>query len=156
MTDSLVPQSEPKKEHSRVRIWCSPSHLAEDTRAKRVVDRFLPTTVWRWVFFGAVAIAISAATSLPSRPGLALGATATFLAGTYCLLNFWRCREAHCIVSGIGWSGLAVFEIVEITFGRSLIHREESLVFLLVLVVAVAFETVWRRRHGTNVVISKA
>jgi len=26
------------------------------------------------------------------------------VAATYCLANFARCREAHCIVTGVGWS----------------------------------------------------
>jgi len=156
MTDSRVPQTGQDKVGSSGGVWCSPPHLAGDTRAKRVVDRVLPTGVRRWVFFGAIAVGISAATSLPLLPGLALGATVTLLASTYCLLNFWRCREAHCIVTGIGWAALAVFETAEIALGHSLLHRDESLAFLIVLVGAVAFEALWRRRHGTNVVIFKA
>lgn len=156
MTDSRVPQTGQDKVGSSGGVWCSPPHLAGDTRAKRVVDRVLPTGVGRWVFFGAIAVGISAATSLPLLPGLALGATVTLLASTYCLLNFWRCREAHCIVTGIGWAALAVFEITEAALGHSLLHRDESLAFLIVLAGAVAFEAFWRSRHGTNVVIFKA
>ena len=76
----------------------------------------------------------------------------TFVASAYWLLNFWRCREAHCIVSGIGWAALGVLEITEIALGRSLIHRDEGLAFLAILAVAIAFEALWRTRHGTNVV----
>ena len=156
MTDSRLPKTAQDEVRSPVGVWRSPPHLAGDTRAKRVVDRVLPTGVGRWVFFIAIAVSISAASSLPLLPGLALGATVTLLASAYCLLNFWRCREAHCIVSGIGWAALVVFEVAEIALGRSLIHRDESLAFLIVLAGAVTFEALWRRRHGTNVVIFKA
>jgi len=79
---------------------------------------------------------------LTVRAGLAVEAIATLLAGTYCLLNFWRCREPHCIVSGTGWAMLALFEFAELGLGRNLIDRSEGLAFLIVLVLAFAFETI--------------
>lgn len=24
--------------------------------------------------------------------------------GTYCLLNYWQCRETHCAITGPGWT----------------------------------------------------
>ena len=103
-----------------------------------------------------MAVGIFAAPHLPIRAGLALGAITTLAASTYCLLHFWRCREAHCIVSGAGWAPLALFEVVELGLGRSLIDRAEGLVFLIVLVIAFAFEALWRARYGANAVTSDA
>jgi hypothetical protein len=133
-------------------IRCSPPHLEADTPAKRVVDRILPSGARRCVFFIAIAAGISAAGQLPTTAGLAAGAATTFLAGGYCLLNFWRCREAHCIISGTGWALLALFEAAELAVGHSLIHRNEGAAFAAILVIAVAFEVFWRTRHGNNVV----
>lgn len=132
-------------------IWCSPPRLQADTRVKSAVDRFLPSGGWRCAFFIAIAVGISAAGRIPTTPGLVLGTATTLVASSYCLLNFWRCREAHCIVSGIGWAALGLFEATEIALGHSLIHRNEGATFLAILVIAVAFEAFWRTRHGTNV-----
>ncbi|MGH2926598.1 MAG: hypothetical protein ACRDL8_00150 [Solirubrobacteraceae bacterium] len=131
-------------------ILCSPPRLKADTDAKRVIDRILPTGAWRCAFFIAIAVGISAAGQLPTTPGLALGAATTFVASGYCLLNFWRCREAHCVISGTGWAALGRFETAEIALGHSLIHRNEGAVFVATLAIAIAFEAYWRTRHGTN------
>ncbi|MGH2885461.1 MAG: hypothetical protein ACRDPA_22625, partial [Solirubrobacteraceae bacterium] len=130
----------------------SPPRVTADTRAKRVIDRILPTGASRCAFFIAIAVGISAAGQLPTTPGLAIGSATTFVASGYCLLNFWRCREAHCIISGTGWAALGLFETAEIALGHSLIHRNEGAVFVAILVIAVAFEAYWRTRHGTNAV----
>lgn len=116
-----------------------------DSRAKQIVDQVLPKGAWRCVFFVAIAVGLSV-------PNLLVGAVATLAASAYCLLNFWRCREAHCIVSGTGWAALALFEFAEVARGHSLIHGDESLVFLVILALAIAFEVYWRVRHGSNAV----
>jgi hypothetical protein len=149
MTD---PDTQPTG-HTTVRpagILCSPPPLKADTGANRVIDRILPTGAWRCALFIAIAVGISAAGQLPTTSGLALGAATTFIASGYCLLNFWRCREAHCIISGTGWAALGLCETAEIALGHSLIHRNEGAVFVVILVIAVAFEAFWRTRHGTN------
>ncbi|WP_249010540.1 hypothetical protein [Conexibacter sp. DBS9H8] len=119
---------------------------------KRLIDRVLPTGAWRCAFFIVIAVGISAAGQLPTTPGLVLGAATTLVASGYCLLNFWRCREAHCIISGTGWAALGLFETAELAVGHSLIHRNEGAVFIAILVIAAAFEAYWRTRHGTNAV----
>lgn len=114
------------------------------------LQRLLPTAGWRCALFIAFAVGISAAGRLPTTPGLALGAATTLVASSYCLLNFWRCREAHCIISGTGWAALGLFETAEIAVGHSLIHRNEGAAFVAILVIAFAFEAFWRTRHGTT------
>ncbi|MGC1185168.1 MAG: hypothetical protein WBA31_08470 [Candidatus Dormiibacterota bacterium] len=126
-------------------VMCSPPALVSESRTTEIVDRILPKGAWRCVFFVAVAMGVGG-------PNLLVGAVTTLAASTYCILNFWRCREAHCIVSGIGWAALATFEFVEVGYGRSLIRGSESLAFLVILGLAISFEVFWHVRHGTNAV----
>lgn len=140
---------------SLLQVCCSPPRLPEDTQAKRFTDRLLPRGTWLCLYFVSVAVGVFAAPHLPVRAGLALGAIATLAASAYCLLNFWRCREAHCIVSGTGWAALALFEFTELSLGKSLIDRAEGLAFLIVLLVAFGFESLWRARYGSNAVTSR-
>jgi hypothetical protein len=42
--------------------------------------------------------------ALGGRAGLALAGTYLVFLGTYCVLNFWHCRETHCMVTGPGWT----------------------------------------------------
>lgn len=119
-------------------------------RREARIDPILPTGAWRCAFFIAIAVGISAAGQLPTTPGLALGAATTLVASSYCLLNFWRCRQAHCIISGTGWAALGLFATAETALGHSLIHRNEGAAFVAILVIAVAFEAFWRTGHGTN------
>lgn len=133
-------------------VFGSPPRLTADTDAKRAIDLVLPIGAWRYAFFIAIAVGISAADQLPNTPGLVLGAATTLVAGGYCMLNFWRCREAHCIISGTGWAALGLFEAAEIVLGHSLIHRNEGAVFVAILIVAVVFEAYWRTRHGSNAI----
>jgi len=81
-------------------------------------------------------------------------------AATWCGLNFWRCRHAHCLVAAAGWSLLTAFDFGEAVIGRSVIpgniQGDEQLGFLAVLVAGLVFEGVWARLRGTNAVISSA
>ena len=141
---------------SLLQVCCSPPQLSGSTRSKRFADRILPRGLWLCLFFVVIALGLSAASQLPLRTGLALGAITTLLASSYCLLNFWRCREAHCIVSGTGWALLALFEFAELGVDRSLIDRSEGLVFLIIFALAYSFEAMWRLRYGTNAVTGLA
>ena len=137
---------------SPIPLVCSPPRLPADSRSKRLVDALLPTGVAQWVFFASVAAAVSAAPYLQLRPGLALDLVATAAAAAWCLINFWRCREAHCVVTGFGWTGLAALELLELALGRSFISGDEGIAFVAILVAALVFEAVWRMRHGTNAI----
>lgn len=67
-------------------------------------------------------------------------------------MNFWRCRHAHCLVSGPGWLALGTLGIAGSLVGHSVIGGFEQLAFLGVLVVALAFEAAWRSAQGTGAV----
>ncbi len=132
-------------------FWCSPPDLPADTPLKKTVDRLLPRTGWRpYVFFAAIAAAIAVSDALPTRLGLGVMALATALAGTWCAVNFWRCRHAHCVVSGVGWLILAAFVAVGVVIGHSVVGGYEQLLFLGVLAASVLFEVGVYAVRGTH------
>jgi len=146
----------PPGQSRNIPFVCPPPRLPASTPRQRLADRLQPTGAGQWIFFAAVAAGISVAPVLPTRPGLALGAVVTFLASVWCLTNFWRCREAHCVVSGYGWAALALLETVELALGRSFIMGAEGLAFVAVLIVALIFECGWRARSGSSALIRTA
>jgi hypothetical protein len=66
--------------------------------------------------------------------------------------DFWRCRPAHCLLTGSGWLLLASFAVTEAGLGRSLIGGDEQLVFLGILAAGLLFEGIWYLMHRTNAV----
>lgn len=132
--------------------WSPPS-LPADTRLKRLVDRFLPWAGLPVILYFAAAIgALNLAPLLP-RPGeLALEGTAALAAGGWCGLSFWRCRHAHCLITGAGWLGLSLLALTGAGLGHSVIGGYERAVFLGVLLAGIAFEGAWRLARGTNAV----
>lgn len=79
---------------------------------------------------------------------------AALLAGTWCALNFWRTRHAHCVVTAVGWLVLAPFTFLEAAIGRSLIGGDEQIVFLAILAAGLIFEAGWYVRRRTLAVTS--
>ena len=87
---------------------------------------------------------------MPVRASLGGDGLAALVAGGWCSLNFWRCRQAHCLVTGAGWLVLALFAIVETGIGRSVIHGGEQIIFLAVLAAGLLFEGGWYLTQRTN------
>ena|SRR2546425_245219 len=108
------------------------------------------------VYFAAVVALLLLAPELPRRAELAADGLAALAAGTWCGLNFWRCRQAHCLVSAAGWLGLSLVAFAGAALGRSLIYGDEQLVFLGVLLAALGFEGLWYLGKGTNVIVGTA
>ena len=86
------------------------------------------------------------------KPACAARRPVTAAASSYCIVNFVRCREAHCVVTGVSWAALVALELVELALGRSLTRGNEQAVFLTILVAGYCFEFFWRRRYGTNAI----
>lgn len=130
----------------------SPPALPADTPGKRIVDRVLrgPAAL----YFAVVIALLVAASLLPVRGELAMEGGAALIAGAWCAVNFWRCRHAHCVVTGGGWLALSAFLFAEAGLGRSLIGGTEQLVFLGILVAGLAFEGVWYLLRGSTQVTS--
>jgi hypothetical protein len=139
-------------------LWgWSPAARPAVTPLERRVDRILPRTgVSCALYLLAVVALLSIAPHLPGRAGLAVDGLAALAAGTWCLLSFWRCRQAHCVVNGAGWLGLAVVAFAGTGLGHSVIGGYEQPVFVGVLVTALAFECVWRAARGTNAVTARS
>lgn len=137
--------------------WSVPPLLPADTAAKRRADRFLPRTCGQQVLFiGAVLALLIVGSYLPVRAGLAVEAAAALIGGGYCIVSFWRCRWAHCAISGGGWLGLSLFAFTEAGLGHSAIGGREQLVFLGVLMASLAFEGAYYLARGTNAVRGRA
>jgi hypothetical protein len=102
------------------------------------------------LYFAAVVILLNVGQLLPRRWDLVAVGTAALAAGAWCALNFWRCRHAHCLVTGAGWLGLAAFTLVEAGLGHSVIGGDERLVFAVVLGAGLIFECGWQLARGSN------
>lgn len=134
------------------RPWSLPV-LPADTPAKRRVDHLLPGRGLPAVaYFAAVIGLLGLARILPAPAYLVVDAVAFLAAGSWCALNFWRCLEAHCLITGSGWLLLALFAVSEAGLGHSLIGDDEQLVFLGILAIGLVFEGVWHSMRRTSAV----
>ena len=132
--------------------WSPPPRPADSALA-RLVDCLLPRTGPACaLFFAAVLALFDLAHALTAPAYLLVDGLAFLAAGGWCGLNYWRCRHAHCLVSGAGWLALSGFAFVEAGLGRSLIGGDEQPVFLGVLAAALVFEGVWYCSRGTNAI----
>ena len=135
-------------------LWgWSPPPLPANSRFESLVDRLLPRTGLELVlFYGALIALLNISPHLARRPELALDGVAFLAAGSWCALNYWRCRHAHCLVTASAWLPLSAFAFAEAVIGRSLISGYEQPIFLGILGVAIVFEVVWTRTQGTNAI----
>ena len=131
--------------------WSPPS-LAADTALKRRVDRIRVGNVAAFGIVVMVVILLNLAAHFSIRPALVTDGIAGLVAGAWCSLNFWRCRHAHCLITGPGWIAFRLFALVEASIGRSLIGGYEQPVFISVLGLAVIFEVLWYLVHRTNAI----
>ena len=67
----------------------------------------------------------------------------------YCLSNFARCREAHCIITGLGWGILTVVAIVAAVLRLDWLGPIWN-AFLIVFVVGHGFELIWAASRHTH------
>src|SRR5262249_27450058 len=108
----------------------SPPPLRADTTLKRRVDALMPRTgLPLLVFYAAVIVLLNVGLVLPRRLDLVAVGVASLAAGAWCTLNFWRCRHAHCAVTGPGGLALAGFPFVEAGLGGSPFPRAGRGVF---------------------------
>ena len=94
----------------------------------------------------------AAAEAVGGRAGLAIASAWVMVAGTYCLANFWHCRETHCAITGPGWTlaGLLGFAAA-LTPGQALSWyrvNAQAAAFVLVLAVGYCLEYVVAVRTG--------
>src|SRR6516165_6939730 len=98
------------------------------------------------VAFFAVAAAVG------GRGGLAIASAWVAVAASYCLANFWHCRETHCAVTGPGWTLAAVLGFAAaLAPGTGLSWYRvnvETLVFVVILAAGYGLEYVVAARTG--------
>jgi len=87
--------------------------------------------------------------ALGSPVGLLVESAFFVIFATYCLANFARCREAHCIVTGHGWSVLVIVSVGAVLAGRD-IRGGAWIAFLVIALAGHGFEWIWKARHGSN------
>ncbi len=138
-------------------LWgWSPPPLPADTALKRRADLLLPRNgMAACLYLAAVAALLGIAAHLPLRPALTFDGMAALAGGGWCSLNFWRCRHAHCVVTGFGWIALSGFAFVEAGLGHSFIGGDEQLLFVAVLAAGLAFEAAWSRLRGGNALVAR-
>lgn len=71
------------------------------------------------------------------------------VAGGWCVLNFLRSREAHCVVTGFGWVGLAA-AVPILTPDLGDWRNAAWMAFLLTLAVGIGLEAFWASTHNTT------
>jgi hypothetical protein len=138
-------------------LWgWSPPPLAAGAKWQLLVDRCFPRSGLRLIIFIATVVALlMVAPQLAARGRLGLDAIAFVAAGTWCALNFARCRHAHCVLTGAGWLALAALAVVEVGLGHSVIDGYEQPAFVGVLVGGLVFEAGWVVSRGTNALSSR-
>jgi hypothetical protein len=103
---------------------------------------------------GAVVTVVffAAAAAVGGRAGLAIASTWVAIVGTYCLANFWHCRETHCAVTGPGWALAAVLGFAAaLAPGAGLSWYRvdvETIVFVVILAAGYGLEYLVAARTG--------
>lgn len=70
-----------------------------------------------------------------------------------CLANFARCREAHCVITGLGWGVLAIVALAAAVMRLDWLGPVWN-AFLIVAILGHGFELIWaanRHTHGLRV-----
>src|SRR5215470_4465596 len=90
--------------------------------------------------------------AIGGRAGLAIASIWVAIAGTYCLANFWHCRETHCAVTGPGWTLAALLGFAAaLAPGASLSWYRvtvEAMVFVVILAAGYGLEYLVAARTG--------
>lgn len=131
---------------------CAPPVAPPGNRIERGLDTYTSMTApflrGCYVFLTVAAVWF-ASRALGSPVGLLVQGAFFLVFGTYCLANFARCREAHCIVTGLGWSALAIVSVGAVLAGHD-IRGGAWTVFLVIALAGHGFEAIWKARHGSN------
>jgi len=94
----------------------------------------------------------AAAAAVGGRGGAAIASAWIAVAGTYCLANFWHCRETHCAVTGPGWTLAAVLGFAAaLAPGAGLAWYRvsvETMVFVVILAAGYGLEYAVAARTG--------
>jgi len=105
------------------------------------------------VVIAVVSFAVGGAVG--GRAGLAIASTYVTVIGVYCLLNFLRCRETHCAVTGPGFLLTAALGFAAALVPGSALSwyrtGTETTVFLVILAAGYGLEQAVAARTGRRV-----
>ncbi len=104
----------------------------------------------------AVAVAsFAVAGAVGGRAGLAIASMYVTVIGVYCLLNFLRCRETHCAVTGPGFLLTAALGFAAALAPGSALSwyrtGTEAVLYLVILAAGYGLEQVVAARTGRRV-----
>lgn len=133
--------------------WSHPPSLPATSRGRRGADKALRSVDSSGrLGLLALVLAFVLAFVLPDGIGIWFAGVLYLAVGLYCSVNFWRCREAHCVITGGGFTVLGLAVLAAAVGMPTVIAAYASPIVLGILVLAVAFETTWRARYGTKAV----
>jgi hypothetical protein len=131
---------------------CAPPAAPARNAFERALDAYtdLAAPFLRGCFlFPILAAVVWSSFRLGIPDGLWLAAAYSLVFGGYCLANFTRCREAHCVVTGWGWSALGVVGLWGALTGHDMLGALWN-AFAIIALIGFAFEAVWTMRWGHN------
>ncbi len=131
---------------------CAPEALPARNGFERLLDAYtgMAAPILRGCYSLFFAGAVFLASLLSGAPAGLWLSTVYFLAfAAYCLANFARCREAHCVVTGSGWALVGAASLVGALLGWPSLG-EVWIAFVVVAVLGHGFEGAWRAARGTN------
>jgi hypothetical protein len=136
---------------------CAPPP-ARSRETGRVAGSYLRVTgpVLRGPAGVVIAVAsFAAGGAVGGRAGLAIASTYLTIIGMYCVLNFLRCRETHCAITGPGFLLAAALGLVTaLAPGPALSWYRtgtEAVVYLVILAAGYALEWAVTARTGRRV-----
>ncbi len=131
----------------------APEALPQTQPWHHTADRFLAATRPSIVplLAGLALVASAIGDHVANAPALVVFAAYAAVAGAWCDLNFVRRHESHCLVTGLGWTGLALAALVAAAVEPATIGWFWP-AFEAVLVAAVAFGLGWGLLTGDTAV----
>jgi hypothetical protein len=133
---------------------CAPPAAKARNAFERALDIYTDLTApfLRGCFLFPILAAVAYGSFRLGMPGgLWLTAAYFLVFGSYCLANFIRCREAHCVVTGWGWSALGVVAMWGAVTGDEILGALWN-AFAVIALLGFAFEAAWTMRRGINAV----
>jgi hypothetical protein len=131
---------------------CAPPAPKARNAFERALDTYTDLTapfLRGCVLFPILAAVVYGSFRLGMPDGLWLAAAYFLVFGGYCLANFVRCREAHCVVTGGGWSALGVVGMWSTLTGDEILGALWN-AFAVIALLGFAFEAAWTTRRGIN------
>ena len=110
----------------------------------------LTSPVLRGCYAIPVAVAVFLISGTIGRAGLYVSGLYFCAYSAYCLADFARCREAHCIFTGLGWGVLGIVALAAAVMQLDWLRPIWN-AFVVVAILGHGFELVWAATRRTHV-----